>query len=481
MHWGVHPNPTDPGADTTRLKQLDAIRSSVPVNLGWNGVSSELSFKHQVGLLDSDYEGAFGTTIDRGVVQIQLANSAGQAIGNWRKISPFENLYDSQTTDNYTNCLFDPTDDGNDEDDYFDPSDPERRLGPSSTCRPEFAFSRLGAIFFSATFDPADIAHASDGPGLHGSRGPGTWVESKFSLDRYRGRRVRIRFLATTIEVGSGTTLQGVFGWNPTPADDGWYIDDIRVSNTLTSPATVTVDTANRTGLPGCGPICTGVTAALSASPPATAAPGQVTELDASASFTDRCADGLLQFRFWDDRNGNGELGDAGDLVLRTWSEDPIFTQAPNVTTRYGVEVRCSSLPSCLGAATALVTVPCPSTGNARVPFDQTLGFASKTQLAWTTSERVDVVRGDLGALRSSAGQFNGTVDACLANDQTVSSITDATPPGAGSGKYYLVRPAGPTAYCNATPSWKTGAAAERPGAGGDRDADIALDPDACP
>jgi hypothetical protein len=93
----------------------------------------------------------------------------------------------------------------------------------------------------------------------------------------------------------------------------------------------------------------------------------------------------------------------------------------------------------------------------------------------------VDVIRGDLGALRTNNGQFNGTVEACLGNDVAVSSIADATTPAPTAGKYYLVRGAGPAPYCNAGHSWKTGAAAEKPGAGGDRDADIALDPDGCP
>jgi hypothetical protein len=182
--------------DTTRLKQLDAIRSLNPVNLGWNGVVSDFTFKQEVGLADCDYVGCpFGFGVDRGVVQIQLADSAGGAVGNWRKIIPYENVYNAQTMDNYTNCLFDPTDDGNTEDDYFDPADPTRRLGPSSTCYPEFAFTRLGDIFYTSTFDPSAITRASDGPGLQGSRGPGTWVQSKFGLSRYRGRRVRLRFL----------------------------------------------------------------------------------------------------------------------------------------------------------------------------------------------------------------------------------------------------------------------------------------------
>jgi hypothetical protein len=306
-------------------------------------------------------------------------------------------------------------------------------------------------------------------------------VETKFGLTRWRGRRVRFRFLATSIEIANVMTMQQGLDWNPIEADDGWYIDDVRVSNTLTSAATVTVDTADRTGLPACGPVCTSVTASLSASPPTTGAPGQLTQLDASASFVDRCADGALLFRFWADLNGNGVPGDAGDQLLRNWTENPILLQAPDTTTRYGVEVRCSSLPSCLGSTTTLVTVLCPSTGNAKAPFAQQVGFAGKTQFSWTSAALVDVIRGDLGALRGSGGQFNGTVEACLGNDVSVSSVTDGTTPSAGAGKYYLVRGAGPSPYCNASHSWKTGAAAEKPGAGGDRDDDIALDPDACP
>jgi hypothetical protein len=187
LHWGVHPGPAS--SDTTRLKQLDAIRVNNTVNLGWNGVTPELSFKHQVGLTDADYTSADnGEAYDRGIVQVQLANSAGQGSGRWYKVSPYENVYHARGMDGVLSCSFDPTDDGSSEDDYFDPASPYRRLGPSSTCYPEFAFSRMGAIAFDASFDPTSIGRASDGPGLQGARGPGTWVESKFDLARYRGR-----------------------------------------------------------------------------------------------------------------------------------------------------------------------------------------------------------------------------------------------------------------------------------------------------
>jgi hypothetical protein len=45
LHWGVHDGP--PSMDTTRLKQLDAVQTTAPFFPGWNGVTSELSFKHQ--------------------------------------------------------------------------------------------------------------------------------------------------------------------------------------------------------------------------------------------------------------------------------------------------------------------------------------------------------------------------------------------------------------------------------------------------
>jgi hypothetical protein len=478
LHWGRHPGAAN--ADTTSLKQLDAIRLNNTVNLGWNGVVSDLSFKHEVGLSDCDYVNCpDGFGVDRGIVQVQLANSAGTAIGNWRKIEPYENLYDSQTVDNYTNCLFDPTDDGNTEDDYFDPSDPNRRLGPSSTCNPEFVFTRHGAISFDAPFNVNSVGHASDGPGLQGVRGPGTWIQTKFSLDRYRGRRIRFRFVTTSIEVSDAITMEQALDWNPIEADDGWYIDDIQISNTLTSAATVTADTAANAGLPACPALaCTTVTASLTATPTSTGAPGQLTTLSSSGS-SGACVNGVLQYRFWTTDN-NTTVGDAGDVLLRTWTDNPTIADAPSNTTRYGVEVRCSALTTCQNSATTNVTVNCPSTGNAVAPFGQSIAFSSKTSLGWSTVGLVDVIRGSLDALRAAGGQFNATVQACLGNNVNVSSVADATTPAVGSANYYLVRGAAP-AFCNAGNSWRTLSPAEKNGAGGDRDADLAGAANVCP
>ncbi|HEX5043626.1 MAG TPA: hypothetical protein VFV75_12010 [Candidatus Polarisedimenticolaceae bacterium] len=476
LHWGVHPGAAS--ADTTRLKQLDAVRSNLPINLGWNGVTSVLSFKHQVALTNSDYTSGWDQAVDRGVVQVQLADSSGTGLGNWRKIDPYENVYDMEGQDQFSNCTFDPTDDGNTEDDFFDPTDPDRRYGPSSTCGPEFVFSHLGATFWSTPFSATDIQHASDGPGLQGVRGPGTWVQSKFDLARYRGRRLRLRFLVTTIEVATTVTMQQVFGWNPYEADDGWYIDDLQVTNTLASAATVSTDTADRSALPACGPVCGSLTASVTATPSTTVEPDQEVTLDASGSMADQCPGGMLHYRFWRDWNQNGLLG-PGDTVLREWGPGSSATDVPNGTMGYGVDVRCSTRPACAGKATVVVPLVCQSIDPA--PFPTPITWAADYEVVWTyTTHRVDAIRGDLDALRASGGQFNATVQLCLLNDTYEDSFTDAVVPDPGEGFYYLVRQVDSAPVCGFD-SWRTGSPAEVPGAGGDRDADIALDPDTCP
>ncbi|HEX5041329.1 MAG TPA: hypothetical protein VFV75_00380 [Candidatus Polarisedimenticolaceae bacterium] len=471
LHWGMHPGMAP--VDTTRLQQLDAIRTLNPINLGWNGVTSVLSFKHQVSLTNSDYMSGWDQAVDRGVVHIQLAGSSGAAIGAWRKLYPYENVYDMAGQDNFTNCMFDPTDDGNTEDSFFDPTDPERRYGPSSTCGPEFVFSGQGSTFWSAPFSATDIRHASDGPGLQGVLGPGTWVQSRFDLSRYRGRRLRLRFLVSTIEVFGTVTFEQVYNWNPIEADDGWYIDDIQVTNTLTAAATVSVDTSDRSALPACGPVCTSVAAVLSPTPSTTVHADEEVTLDASGSAPDQCPGGTLHFRFWQDPDQDGVL-DLGETVVQEWSSSPLATDVPNRTMGYAVDVRCSTHPVCTGRASVVVPLVCQSIDPE--PFPQTITWASKSEVVWTyTLNRVNAIRGDLDALRASGGQFEGTVQLCLL-DRYDQRFTDATLPNPGQAFYYLVKHFDSSPVCGFD-SWGTGSPAEVPG----RDTEIPLDPDTCP
>jgi hypothetical protein len=465
LHFGVHDAGGDPDLDTTSLATLDAVRSIQPIDLAYagNGGPPELSFKHQISLVDNRSTSTpAGETSDRGIVQIQLADALGQAVGDWTRLEPYQNVHDAQGTDNFVDCTFDPIDDGNDEDSFFDPTDPNRRLGPSSTCFPLASFAFLGDTDHRNAANPSAIGRASDGPGLAGAVGNGTWVESRFDLSRYQGRRVLLRFLETSIEVNDIPTYESAFVWNPVVFDDGWYIDEVVVSPTLTAPATVSVDTTDNSSLPGCGSPCTTLAADLRADPTGTAAPAVVTELSAQGSSADRCIDGTLEYQFWIDANEDGVLQEPDDLLLRDWTDNPLRVEAPRETTVYGVRVRCSSGAACQGTAFETVVVQCPSTGNAR--FDQAIAFEARDRLAWSASERVDAFRGSLNALRAASsggtGDFGKSLEACLLDGVEARELTDAFLPAApGDASYYLVR----SAACNA-PSWSTAAPGEVPG-----------------
>jgi hypothetical protein len=215
-----------------------------PAGEGCVNVMPELSFKHQISL--PDYRAVplpEGHSIDGGAVMVQLVNPRGKPTSEWIKLEAFANGYDQQRDDGFIDCMFDPIDDGNTEDDFFDPTDPERRLGPSTLCYNGFVFACLGNTYYP--YDPDKLCGAS-GPGLQGETGPGTWVESRFDLSPFRGRSILIRFISSGIKISyywTYETFEEFSGTNPTPVDDGWWIDDITVRDTLAEPALLSVDT----------------------------------------------------------------------------------------------------------------------------------------------------------------------------------------------------------------------------------------------
>jgi hypothetical protein len=493
LRWGTcPPTATTPRRDTTRMRQLDAVRTIDPINIPAASTGPELTFKHQVSLVDNRNIVAIPAfqTCDRGVVQVQVADLGGNPIGNWVKISAYENAYDQQGTDNFANCTFDPVDDGNDEDDFFDPADPFRRSGPSSTCFPEFSYARGGHTDWRLDFNVNNVGLAVPGPGLQGEldtgfRNPGTWVQPRFDLSAYAAQRIRLRFLATTIELSATQLWDGLFAVDNVVGDDGWFIDDVQIMEALEAPMILEVDTASFAGL-AC-PACTLATAVLSASPPPPlSGPGQIVTLEASGSSLNACNDGNVQYQFWIDGNLNGVVGDAGDTLLRDWTDGSTFLDAPQLTTRYGVRVRCSTATSCSGSAVLNVGVNCPSTGNAKAEFGQAI-HVGKASLAgvepdpavtvnWPVTANVDLVRGNLIALRAASGNYTGTVSTCLGNNVNANAVVDGTNPGAGGATYFLVRPT-VAPFCNQTPGYTTNHPKEAAG----RDAEIAASGNACP
>jgi hypothetical protein len=306
-------------------------------------------------------------------------------------------------------------------------------------------FSYLGDT--DQAFSPTLIGRADVGPGLQGTLGIGTWVESKFDLSRFRGRAIRLRYVFTTIKVSDAATIQDLFMWNPSPFDDGWYIDDVRVTQTLgTSSSTVSLDGTNNAGLPVCpAAACTALTAGISLSPTSTTTPGQPLTISAAPTTFDRCSNGTILYRFYIDANANGVYNAGVDTEIRGFGAGTAVIDAPGATTRYGVTAKCSEggTGACTGSdAGATYTVNCPSPPAA---FDPSLwwakvGFSSKTTISLPPyGEITDAVKGDLIALRST-GTFASSSPVCLANNSASTTLVDATNPTVGGGFYYVFR-----------------------------------------
>jgi hypothetical protein len=461
---------------TTPMAVIESAALTQPLNLGIG--SPELSFWHQVSLMDGRFVAiAANRSADRGVVQYKTVGNGGADTSDWTNLQAFQNTYDTQAYDFFFNCLFDPIDDGTTEDDYFDPTDPNRRLGPSSTCHPTFAYSCLGD-----TNDPFQVENICNAPAPSagqtqpeaGSLGVGTWVETKVDLDSVKGRRIKLRYLVTSLKA-SAETHDIQFGTvNPGEWDNGWWIDDVSVSETLALPALLLVDNntvrscagdgsvgclvdqdcvdAGTTGpcggsAPQCGAVCTSVTASIETTPDLTgdalnenlAAPGQPIEINASGS-SGTCQDGALQYRFTKD----------GSEVLREWSENAVIIDVPQALgSSYLVQVRCSTDTSCSSSAVVNVTATCPASGNLGGLFES-ISASTKTSWSWATPQDYQVWSGALSGVSSYAGS---------SSTGSGNSFSDLTVPSSGSGLYYVVRSAGE--FCNEVGLWSSGGAGE--------------------
>jgi len=101
-------------------------------------------------------------------------------------------------------------------------------------------------------------------------------------------------------------------------------------------------------------------------------------------------------------------------------------------------------------------------------------GSADLNWPALAGADTYDAIRGNLGTLRSSHGDFSTSTDACVANDTPATSITDGTVPSSGAGLWYLVRGSN---NCGGVGTYD-----DPPGSkSASRDAGIAASPNACP
>jgi hypothetical protein len=125
----------------------------------------------------------------------------------------------------------------------------------------------------------------------------------------------------------------------------------------------------------------------------------------------------------------------------------------------------------------ALVYLGAPSCGVSTPAGSPTLSFSlAGDQLSWSSlpgATWYDVVRGDVGTLSSTGGDFSAATLGCLANDQATNSATYTGVPALGHAFWFLVR----GANCAGRGTYDSGVASQV----GSRDAEINASASACP
>lgn len=468
----------EPLGYTTPLGVLESVATTAPIHL--SGGSPALIFKQQASFADPLIVAGvpFGETVDRGVVAVQLADAAGAPVGPWIRIDPSVNVHDALPTSGFVNCTFDPVDDGNTGDTLFAGSSPGgglARRGPSSTCADERAFARMGST--AGAFDPLATGNA-DGPGLAGATGPGTWVETRYDLSRFRGRSIRVRFLASTTRIQNAPTWQAAgFATLVPEGDDGWWIDDVTIEGASPVPGVVSIDNRDNSGLTpdtdadGIDDLCDNC--------PLVANPSQAdTDADGAADACDVCpldpaddadADGACgnvdncpAFSNPSQANADGDaFGDDCDVcpldAANDADADGLCADVDNCGGRYNpaqgdadTDGRGDLCDNCPLEANADQTDgdadgagnPCDCQPND--PYDRqgppvTLSvrqLTSGTQLSWPAyiaADSYSISRGDLASL--GPGQYGECI-----SEWTNNAYSDSSVPAPGSGFFYLVQ-----------------------------------------
>ena len=315
LHWGYHFDPNSRDGDSVRLRQLAAFMTD-PIHLtsAPQPGDLELSFLHIASMMDNHYYGLpSGQANDFGALQVQVFDPqapGGGQWGFWDRLVPFQNVYDhipyiwSTFGLDPTYCVLTPRDTGLD---GYAP-----RGVTETLCFPNGVWSSCGNRWDA--YGTLDCA----GPGLPPSVGTGLWVQSRVSLADYLGQTVRIRWIAQSYEFDCCTDsyyeLGG--GWAPQIGDEGWWVDDIRVTGALQSPSQI----------PGAVELCNGidddcdgrVDEELSCPDP---------DLDGVQGAADNCPLFANPEQADFDQDGAGDVCDVDDGLIR------IFVPAPGTVT----------------------------------------------------------------------------------------------------------------------------------------------------
>jgi len=179
------------------------------------------------------------------------------------------------------------------------------------------------------------------------------WVQSRFSLSSFLGQRVRIRWIAQAWEFDpTASSYEELGTWVGTQGDEGWYLDDIKITGALQAQAPPLADTKT----PALGTCPTkacdatqgdsGFNVALSLTqdvPDGLVVSGEKVLVSAATTTNPGgCVGGGSQFRFFRD-----------NALVQDWSEIPTFLDNPTSDVSYRVQVRCSIDTTCTSSATA--------------------------------------------------------------------------------------------------------------------------------
>jgi hypothetical protein len=306
----------------------------------------------------------------------------GKPLSAWNKVNGFQNNYgNTGVVPFFSNCIFEGYDDFYDaasalggtpgfnpgltnvpgnlinaddigsEDDYFDPNDPLRLFGPSSSCFPQFVFASLG----NWTSSNVALVGKAFTVGELGNAGPGVWIKSLFNLDAASGRTIRVRYTWSDIDIGPGFTWADLFGNALGNATRGWIFDDMAVSGVVDAPIALAVDARSfpspfnacpTNPVPGQSDSACNVVTAVASGDVAIPVSGSAVTLDAAASTADSCVNGYLQFQW-----------KIGGTIVQDYSTNSSLLDAPLLTTQYTVTVRCSTANLCLGTDNVVVEV----------------------------------------------------------------------------------------------------------------------------
>jgi hypothetical protein len=385
---GRHLNATNTLFDTYRMRQTSAFVMDA-VNIGDN---TKLDFWHIIAVCDDKCNNAgSGNTFAGGQIQISLLNSGTSKFEQWQRVSPTQNGYNSLGQNEVIICEFDPGDDQN-------------PPGNETICATQPQWSDMGDVYGSDRTcvtdtdinDPVDkdcgsttnrtvdtgCSWVSDpncgsflengGTNAGVGKGRGVWAREQFSLSSFAGRRARLRWLD---QMGGGwgfgesrSFMEPEPGFTPGQyfdLDDGWYVDDIRLTDLHVTPAIAIPDPSN--GLSSCPAQgdpnnCTSITINLAGQATDTRTGGVVVRaqsgdlrtgvaLDARTSSGD-CNSGVLQFQ-WSELDANQNPV----RIIQPFSSDADILVAVDKDTTYKVDARCSSDTACAASKSVQVQV----------------------------------------------------------------------------------------------------------------------------